>query len=150
MHPFKLQLIHTCKTYLNEKIQSLNAIMKEITDAANSETKSSAGDKHETSRAMMQLEQEKLGKQIQEATEQLTEFDKMDFTKAGSTVSHGSFMETNKGLFFIASSIGKIETEGKTVFVISHKSPLALALIGSKEKDTVTFNSVSYTIQSLY
>lgn len=150
MHPFKLQLLQTCKTHLNEKIRSLNAIMQEITEAANSETKSSAGDKHETSRAMMQLEQEKLGKQIQEATEQLTEFDKTDFTKTGSAIAHGSFIETNKGLFFIAGSIGKIETEGKTVFVISPKSPLAKALNGLKEKDTAVFNGVTYTIQSLY
>lgn len=145
----KHQLIHACKNYLTDKIQSLNTIIKEVSESSNAESKSSAGDKHETSKAMMQLEIEKLGTQLKEAELQLAEFEKVNFAKNFQGIEQGSLVETNKGYFLIASSIGKIEVEGKTVFVISNKSPLALKLIGCKQKNTVMFNDVSYIIDTI-
>jgi transcription elongation GreA/GreB family factor len=124
--------------------------MQEVTDSANNETKSSAGDKHETARAMMQLEQEKLSKQIADLAEQKKEFDKIDFTKSSSQIGQGSLVETDKGFFLIASSIGKITVDDKTVFVISNKSPLALAFIGKKQKETISFNGVEYLIENCW
>ncbi len=123
--------------------------MEEITASANADSKSSAGDKHETTRAMMQLEQEKLGKQVMEAVDQITEFDKIDFTKTSTTVTQSSLVETDKGYFFIAGSIGKITVRDTTVFVISAKSPLALALAGAQPNTSVTFNGVLYHIKSI-
>lgn len=149
MSSLKEDIVTACKNYLEDKVRSLKAIVLELSDSANNETKSSAGDKHETGRAMMQLEQEKLGKQLKEAEEQLAEFQKTDFTRLNPSIGQGSFMETDKGCFFIAGSIGKIEVKNKTVFVISHRSPLAIALQGKKEKDTAVFNGVSYIIHSV-
>lgn len=150
MYQFKLNSIETCKSYLADKIQALSFIMQEVTDSANNETKSSAGDKHETARAMMQLEQEKLSKQIADLAEQKNEFDKIDFTKSSTQISQGSLVETNKGLFLIAGSIGKIEVDSKSVFVISNKSPLALAFIGKQQKDSLSFNGVEYLIENCW
>ncbi len=146
MQSFKQNIINTCKNYLEDKLQSLNTIIKEVSESSNSESKSSAGDKHETSKAMMQLEIEKLGTQLKEAEGQLAEFEKINFNKNFQTAEQGSLVETNKGYFLIASSIGKITVADKIIFVISSKSPLALKLIGSKQKDTVIFNDVSYSI----
>ena len=120
--------------------------MHELAESGNSENKSSAGDKHETTRAMMQLEQEKTGNQLKESEEQLKEFERIDFTKTPQTITQSSLVETNKGLFFIAASIGKIIVDNQTVFVISSKSPLAMALSGRKEKDVIVFNGVDYSI----
>jgi transcription elongation GreA/GreB family factor len=145
----KQKLIQTCSDYLKEKINSLNAIINEVSESSNAESKSSAGDKHETSKAMMQLEIEKLGTQLKEAEGQLAEFEKINFNKNFQSIEQGALVETNKGCFLIASSIGKITVDDKTVFVISSKSPLALKLMGSKEKDTVIFNNVSYLINSV-
>lgn len=149
MHKFKLNITNACKNLLEDKIQSLSLIMQEVTDSANNETKSSAGDKHETARAMMQLEQEKISKQIADLAEQKNEFDKIDFTKSSTQIAQGSLVETNKGFFLIASSIGKITVDDKTVFVISNKSPLALTLIGKQQKDVLSFNGVKYEIKSV-
>ncbi len=146
----KQQLIQACKDYLIDKIHSLNSIIKEVSDSSNAESKSSAGDKHETSKAMMQLEIEKLGTQLKEAELQLAEFEKINFTKNFQCVEQGSLVETNKGYFLIASSIGKIEIEGKAVFVISNKAPLAVAFNNKKQKDSVRFNGVEYIIQTVY
>jgi hypothetical protein len=142
----KQKLIKTCSNYLNEKINSLNAIINEVSEASNSESKSSAGDKHETSKAMMQLEIEKLGTQLKEAELQLLEFEKINFSKNFQCIEDGSLAETNKGSFLIASSIGKITIEEKTVFVISSKSPLSIALTGKQQNDVLSFNGVEYII----
>ncbi|HRD37690.1 MAG TPA: 3-oxoacyl-ACP synthase, partial [Bacteroidia bacterium] len=63
----KERLFLHCESLMAEKVQSLKVALSQITESANNETKSSAGDKHETARAMMQLEQEKLSRQINEA-----------------------------------------------------------------------------------
>lgn len=145
----KEQLIQACSNYLKDKINSINIIINEVTESSNSESKSSAGDKHETSKAMMQLEIEKIGTQLKEAELQLAEFEKINFNKMFQTIEQGSLVETNKGYFLIASSIGKITVDDKTVFVISSKSPLAIAFAGRKQKDILSFNGVEYMIISL-
>lgn len=149
MPTFKHTLIQSCRQLLESKLQSLRTVMNDVTESANNETKSSVGDKHETSRAMMQLEQEKLGKQLQEAEQQVLEFDRTDFQKVTKSIIHGSLVETDKGWFLIAASLGKVTHEEQAVFVISPRSPLALVFIGAKEKDSIGFNGVSYFIKSL-
>lgn len=150
MQPFKQHIINACLNYLTQKVNSLNTIIREVNEAGNTESKSSAGDKHETAKAMAQLEQEKLGNQLKEAETQLADFEKHDFTKTSATVSQGSLIETNKGYFFIASSIGKIEVDGKAVFVISNKSPLAIAFAGKQQIDKVGFNGIEYMITAIF
>jgi len=145
----KQKLIQACSIYLKDKINSLNAIINEVTESSNSESKSSAGDKHETSKAMMQLEIEKLGAQLKEAELQLAEFEKINFNKTFQGVEQGSLVETNKGYFLIASSIGKITVDDKTVFVISGKSPLAIAFAGRQQKDSLSFNGIDYLIERI-
>jgi len=146
----KQKLIKTCTNYLKDKINSLHAIINEVSEASNSESKSSAGDKHETSKAMMQLEIEKLGTQLNEAELQLVEFEKINFNKNFQCIEQGSLVETNKGSFLIASSIGKITIENQIIFVISNKSPLAIALAGKQQKDVLNFNGVEYVINYIY
>jgi hypothetical protein len=149
MQEFKKHIINACKSHLENKIHSLNTITKEVSESSNSESKSSAGDKHETSKAMMQLEIEKLGTQLKEAELQLAEFEKINFNKMFQTIEQGSLVETNKGCFLIGSSIGKITVDDKIVFVISSKSPLAIAFIGKKQKDVLNFNGTEYVILSV-
>lgn len=150
MQQLKQHIVTTCRAQLNEKIQFLKHIMEEVTNSANNETKSSAGDKHETARAMMQLEIEKLGTQLKEVEEQLAEFEKINFNKMFQIIEQGSLIETNKGFFLIAGSIGKIIIDDKTVFVISNKSPLSIAFSGKQQKDSLSFNGMEYTIISIY
>ena len=149
MPQLKQHIIKICINILQDKIQSLGLIMQELTNSANNETKSSAGDKHETARAMMQLEQEKLSRQIADLAEQKKEFDTIDFSKTYHNINQGSLVETNKGYFLIASSIGKVNVDDKTVFVISSKSPLAIAFSRKQQKDSLSFNGVEYHVENI-
>lgn len=147
---FKLNIINACRIFLTEKTQAIDTIMIELSNSANNETKSSAGDKHETGRAMMQLEQEKLSKQITDLANQKNDFDKIDFLRLSTIISQGSLVETNKGYFFIATSLGKLIVDNKIVFVISSKSPLAVAFAGKQQKDFLRFNGVEYVIEHIF
>jgi transcription elongation GreA/GreB family factor len=145
------QKIHRyCLHLLNQKIEELNLALTNATDAANNETKSSAGDKHETARAMMQLEQEKLGKQLKELEDQRSELEKIDISKTSVKISRGTLIQSDKGFLFLSIGLGKIVVEDKTVFAISPQSPLGLKLTGKKENDVVEFNGMKYTIQKLF
>ena len=121
-----------------------------VTESSNNETKSSAGDKHETARAMMQLEQEKLGKQLKEIEEQKTELVKLDISKTPSLIARGTLIQSDKGFLFLSIGLGKIVVHGEPVFAISPQSPLGLKLLGKKEKDIVEMNEVKYTIEKLF
>ena len=57
-------LFEHCTTHLNNNLLSFEKRKLELLEALASESKNSAGDKHETGRAMLQLEREKLGEQI--------------------------------------------------------------------------------------
>ncbi|MBC7696372.1 MAG: 3-oxoacyl-ACP synthase [Burkholderiales bacterium] len=145
----KQELIKVCHDYFKNKINSLTLIISEVTESSNSESKSSAGDKHETAKAMMQLEREKLGTQLKEAEEQLSEFERINFNKLFQKVEQGSVVETDKGSFFIGGSIGKIKVGDELLFVISGKSPLARALEGKTVKDVIDFNGITYKIKKI-
>ena len=60
----KEKLFFHCKNYLQKRKNLLEQRKNELQLALTSENKSSAGDKHETGRAMIQIEREKLGNQL--------------------------------------------------------------------------------------
>ena len=60
----KKALFNHCRSLLEKKMGVLEQQKENLQKDLTSEAKSSAGDKHETGRAMIQLELEKLGNQI--------------------------------------------------------------------------------------
>lgn len=132
-------ILQSCKAHVQTQIQLLRASMDELALAAESESKSTAGDKHETGRAMLQLEQEKTGKQLQETEQRFLELQKIPGDAFTEVVSTGAFVRTTQGSFYIASAIGKITCEGKEIMVISPVSPLARAMMG-RRKGKFQFN----------
>lgn len=110
------------------------------------ETKSSAGDKHETARAKMQSEHEKLSWQMEELKAQYDLLHKFDRERGTEVTASQNLVHTNKGLFFIVIPLGKIEFEEKTVYVISPSSPLGKSLIGLRIAATTRVNNVDYEI----
>lgn len=145
----KQKIYNYCEEVLSKKIGLLNSALKNAIEATNNETKSTAGDKHETARAMMQLEQEKLGNQLKEMLDQKTEFEKIDPSKISSQITKGALIETNKGLLYLGIGLGKIMVDEKTVFAISAQSPLGIKLLGKKENDVVEMNGMQYFIKSI-
>jgi hypothetical protein len=148
-HFFKQKIYTACLNILQQKISELTAAFNSATEAGNNETKSTAGDKHETARAMMQLEQEKLGKQLKEAQEQKEELEKIQIDQTPINVVRGSLVKTNHGYLFIGPGLGKIKVDGETVIVMSPQSPLGKKMIGLKENDSAEINATTYVIHEI-
>lgn len=140
-----LQIIHD---KLSEKIATLEKMISE-TRASNNETKSSMGDKYETSREMVQQQINNLQVQLNENVQARNSL-KIINTKPHQTVGLGSVVETDKGLFYIAVSLGEIIFNENKIFVISTESPLGKALFGKRKGDEISLNNTKQTIQNLW
>src|SRR5438045_9009791 len=107
--------IHECAIdIINKRINSSRSAMTDAQDAANSEEKSSAGDKYETSRAMGQLDRDMNAKQLEEAKRDLALINSLTVTSLHSDVSNGAVVICKDLLFFIALGLGRTTITGYT------------------------------------
>ncbi len=144
----KLEILKIVREKISEKIQNLEHLITE-TRESNNETKSSMGDKYETGREMLQQEINNL--QIQLNEHQKSEnFLKFLNVNPHQAVGNGSFVETEKGLFYIAVSLGEIVFEKRKIFVISPESPIAKAMHGKKIAENFIVNNLSQTILKIW
>lgn len=149
-HLSKEKIITTCNVLLQQKIADLNTALNSVNEAANNETKSTAGDKHETAKAMMQLEQEKLSNQLSILNLQLNDLKRIDPHKQHSIIGNGSIVKTNNGVLFIGVGLGKIIVDKTDVFAISALSPLANLLTGKKANSSIKLNETNYIVLEIY
>ena len=143
--PEILQIIHE---KLSGKIENLERLISE-TRASNNETKSSMGDKFETSREMVQQEINNLQIQLNENLNARNSLKTIN-TKLHQMIGLGSLVETNNGLFYIAVSLGEIKLNDKKIFVISTESPLGKLLFGKKKGEEIILNNTKQIIQNLW
>ena len=130
---------------LEQKIKTVQESISYIQEARNNETKSSAGDKYETNRVMMEAELDKQFLLLQQFLKQKNVFLKIQKTKPSGKIDFGSWVETNQGNYLIAVGIGKV----KEAFVISLSSPLGKVLKGLKRGDKTTLQNKEYKINSI-
>ena len=134
---------------LEQKIKTLQESITSIQEARNNETKSSAGDKYETGRAVMQAELDKQVLILQNLLQQKDDILKVQITKPSEKIVFGSWVETNQGNYLIALGIGRVKDKDKEAFVISLASPLGKALKGLKLGDKIIFQNKEYKIKSI-
>jgi transcription elongation GreA/GreB family factor len=142
----KIELLSFCIARMDDSIQGLKLSMQELFADAESDSKSTAGDKHETGRAMMQLAAEQLGKQLQEAEIKRNMLLKTEVKSIHTSIKEGSLVETEEATYFISAAIGKIEFQSKHIAVISTQAPLSRLLLGKKSGDVITFQHRSIHI----
>ena len=144
----KAELLELVKQKISEKNQKLEQLIAE-TRASNNDTKSSMGDKYETSREMLQQEINNLQIQLNEHLKSQKILKNIN-PNPHKVVSLGSWVETDKGKFFIAISLGEILFNQEKVFVISAESPLAKAMNGKKEGDAFIVNNLTQFIKNIW
>ena len=136
----KKKLHAHCDNYIREKLKVLERRKKELKLALDSEDKSSAGDKHEIGRAMIQIEREKLGKQIslnEQVFKKLISFEKNINT---DVVCLGSIVITDNLNYYLSIPAGFLKIESKMYYFVSPISPIGMLLLGKKIKDQIYFN----------
>ena len=146
----KENILEKCKQVLSGKRTTLLAALSDLSDSMTSETKSSVGDKHETGRAKMQNEFEQLSHQLDELNEQQQALERINTHTTAESIFSGTVIETNNGIFFMATPIGKINVDGTIIYVISPQSPIGKLMMGLKTRDTFMINGTSYRIERYY
>lgn len=146
----KKLILETCIAYAEEKRNRVKKAIALVKDSLTSESKSTAGDKHETGRAMLQLEREKLGTQLKQSEEIVLQLKRIDPNFSSKTVQIGSYIKTNKASYFICAPLGKLAYKNSEFFAISIHSPIGKLLLGKSINDTIAFNGTSQTIITIH
>jgi len=145
----KEQLQDFCKKYVKGRISRIQKDIDGIQESLGSETKSSAGDKHETGRAMLQLEREKLGQQLQEAEKMAIILSRISITYKAKTIVLGSWVKTSKADYFLAVSAGEYSGGNESIFCISGGTPIGQLLLGKSIGDVVDFNGEKIRVKQI-
>ncbi len=144
----KLALIEKCITDLDSSIAEMKSSLQSLEEDMQNDTKSSAGDKFETSREMMSQEREKLMYRInlqQKQRNMLAHLPTQKKNKAGL----GSLIFTDKQCFFLSQSLGKRLFQGFEIIFISVQAPIAQQLINKEVGDGFQWNGTQYKIVDL-
>lgn len=145
----KKKIYDHCLALVNEKLENLHQAFAESREALQSEAKSTAGDKHQTGRAMIQLEQEKMSRQLQETEKLKNMLQRVPYDKAFDSVQSGALVETSNGHFFVAVGLSQVKIDDQEIFVLAPSSPLAQAMLGKKAGEKFQFRGSEMQIQSL-
>ena len=142
----KVKLYNLCLEFVSNKLQTVNLTINEIQESLLSETKSSAGDKHETGRAMLQLEREKAGQQLSEIEKTKQILSKINPETTSKNIGLGSVIFTTQSNYFISISAGELKVENDTFYAISASTPIGQLLLGKSVGDKVTFRNMNFEV----
>lgn len=149
MSDLKKELYELCVSYVRKSMDAAELGIKEAQKASNEDTKSSAGDKYETGRAMMQQETNRNLAQLNEANKLMVALNRISTAGTSTKAETGSVIITNNGNFYLAISAGSLQVDGKTYFAVSPGSPVGVMLASKQAGDGFTLNGKSYIINSV-
>lgn len=147
---FKIRLKEYCQHTIDQRIQTGRDFIANAQQAANLEEKSSAGDKYETSRAMNHLEKDMYARQLAANIAELSFLHAINISEIYTKATQGAFIQCEHFNFFIAAGLGKQILEGKTIFFLSPKAPLAQLLEGKSAGDSIIFNEKENRIVEVF
>lgn len=142
----KKLVFQSCHQQIRERVANIEVAIEQAEHAGADDTKSSAGDKYETTREMMQQEIERNQSQLLEAKKALFQLEQLEDINSNDQVVLGSLIDTNRGLFYLSISLGQLLVDGHKVMVLSPASPLGQIFNGKNKNSSFSFNGISYTI----
>lgn len=142
----KHNLIEKVLIDLDDKVNELHMAVLSAKESRASDTKSSAGDKFETGRSMMQMEIEKNESQLQRTLKMKHDIEEINYQCNYSKVEFGSLVQTDKGIYLISVPLGKVTVNTTDVFCITMASPVGQAMAEKLVDDTFEFNGLSQKI----
>jgi len=147
---YKKRLMQQCVELIEMRIAANTQAIANAQDAANSEEKSSAGDKYETSRAMSHLEKDMHSRQLAANRMELAALFALDCTSLYAEGAKGSVVSCADCSFFIAAGLGKINFEGREIYLLSPEAPLATLLFKKRVGDNILFNKIERKITAVF
>lgn len=146
---FRQKVYNSYMELLRSKITILQQSLEELKEGLQSETKSTAGDKYETGRAMVHIEQENLGRQLSTLQAQKAALEHIDTTLYTGKIIAGSLVRTNKGYLFPGVALGKLMVDDIAIFALSPAAPLGIQLMGLAVGEQAGMNKEVYIIEEI-
>jgi transcription elongation GreA/GreB family factor len=149
MTSLKKDLYKLCVNYVKARIDTAKQAIADAQQSADEETKSSAGDKYETGREMMQQETDRNQTQLNEANKLLVALNQINVDAVSSSATTGSLIITDNGKFYLAISAGALALNGEGYFAVSPASPIGGKLLGRKIGDEFNLNGKHYKVKEV-
>jgi len=149
--PSKTEIINAFKDKLNASLRGIQDAINQTEQALQEETKSSAGDKYETSREMLQADLDRLESQRTILQSSLALF---AVSPNNNQIVAGSIAEIsiNNQLhtLYIGPGIGNVTIDNLEIRAISTASPLGAALLGKHPQEEFNWNGKSIRVLNCY
>jgi hypothetical protein len=125
--------------------------LESLKESMSAEAKSTAGDKHETGRAMIHQEMEKVEGTFLRIDEALKSVLRIKSSEQLPTrVASGVLVETNGPWVLVGVALGRIKLGESDIVCASNAAPLAQAWHGAKVGDQVSMGPKTWTIKALH
>ncbi|MEQ9186168.1 MAG: hypothetical protein RLP15_00420 [Cryomorphaceae bacterium] len=147
--PARETVIIGIRKHLLSRLESMHESLLELQTANASNSKSTAGDKHDTERAMNHMEMATLSQQVDAEKRQLHELEALERSNAEKTIAKGSIVRTQRHNLFIGLAFGSVDIDGWTVTGISIQSPLGNALLGLSKGEQCSVNGMLHTVEEV-
>ena len=145
----KEHLLLSCEQQIMHKYTIVQDKIKSIVASLDDDTKSSAGDKHQTTRAMLQLDREQAGERLAEIEKTLEVLHKINLRKPVTHAHLGSLVSTSNGIFFLSISLGVVTHQNTMYYCVGLQTPMGKLLLGKQVGDTFCFRDITYRIKSI-
>ena len=145
----KVEIHETILKLLTNSIVHATKDYELAKESRDSDTKSSAGDKFETGREMMQREMDKISASIDQSKNQLNFLSKINLNRPCSTVDLGCLIITDQGIYYISIGLGKVEINAEIIYAISLDSPIGQLFKGKRVGDILEFRGKTLKINHL-
>jgi transcription elongation GreA/GreB family factor len=143
------QLYQLCHDYITNLEAEIKKAIAEVRESSANETKSSAGDKYETAREMMQQEIDRNQGRLNEVSKLKATLDTITPTEKGDKIQPGSIVYTNNGNFYISISAGPLTLDGTRYYAISAASPIGIKLVGQKAGYSFELNGKVFVVEKV-
>tara|TARA_B100000378_G_scaffold121325_1_gene97909 strand:+ start:649 stop:1095 length:447 start_codon:yes stop_codon:yes gene_type:complete len=143
------KLLAKCADYVEERVSRLQSSIKDLEHDLGNETKSSAGDKYETSREMMNTEINKLQNQLLSFKKLKEVLAVIENRKVSTTVQLGSIVKTDAANYFISIPVGEIKVEEEKYYAIGLNSPIGKLLLGKEKGEQFIFQQKEFSIKKI-
>jgi len=142
-------LYQQLKTTLEKKQQTAKIALDSAIESRDNQTKSSAGDKHETGRAMMQIEQARNEAQLRKILGLKNELQQINIHQKSEKTILGSLVRTTRGNYFLSIGLGKFTVQEEIYYAISTAAPIGQLLLGKTAGDKIIFQEKTFSIKAI-
>ncbi|MDA8695787.1 hypothetical protein N9L83_02440 [Flavobacteriales bacterium] len=151
MSPLSRQeVVEALEASMDAGLKRVRRAFEELQGSLEGESKSTAGDKHETGRAMVQMEMEQAAGRLSRVEGMIRQWHALEPARGRQEVRPGAVVTTDQGGFVMGVAWGAFDVEKeKTWRAISADAPLARAMQAASPGSSVEFRGRMWQIISV-